>query len=68
MGDTVKGEELFFTRTMAVVLESQGQMEDALVIYKMLADADPGDKTLIEKVARLKAMAGRRRPGKEGVL
>ena len=46
---------------MAAVLERQGHMEDALVIYKMLLDKDPEDEALRDKVERLKALAGRRR-------
>jgi cytochrome c-type biogenesis protein CcmH/NrfG len=60
-----KGEDLFFTRTMAAVLERQGHMEDALVIYKMLLDKDPEDEALRDKVERLKALAGRRRARKD---
>jgi hypothetical protein len=67
MGSLSKGEDLFFTRTMAVILERQGHMEDALFIYKMLSDADPEDKTLTEKVEKLKALAGKRRVQKERI-
>jgi hypothetical protein len=65
MAGSGKGEGLFLTRTMAVVLEGQGQMEDALVIYKMLSDADPDDKALTEKVEKLKALAGKTRMRKD---
>jgi hypothetical protein len=67
MGSSSKGEDLFFTRTMAVVLEKQGHMEDALVIYKILSDADPEDETLIEKVEKLKALARKKRARKDWI-
>jgi hypothetical protein len=67
MGGSSKGEDLFLTRTMAVVLEKQGHMEDALVIYKILSDADPEDETLIEKVEKLKALARKKRARKEWI-
>ncbi|MEE9614408.1 MAG: hypothetical protein V3W31_05565 [Thermodesulfobacteriota bacterium] len=53
-------DDVFFTATMAELLEKQGQMEDALMIYKILSDSDPGNMLLSERVDRLKALAGRR--------
>ena len=67
MAGSEKGEALFFTRTMADVLERQGHMEDALVIYKMLLDKNPQDETLKDKVEKLKALAGRARARKDSV-
>ncbi len=54
-------DDMFFTRTMAELLEEQGHMEDALMIYKILSDSDPSDAALKEKIAGLKDLAGRRR-------
>lgn len=52
---------------MADVLERQGHMEDALVIYKMLLDKNPEDETLKDKVEKLKALAGKTRTRKDSV-
>lgn len=68
MAGSGKGEALFFTRTMADVLERQGHMEDALVIYKMLWDKNPQDETLKDKVEKLKALAGKTRTKKDSVV
>ena len=57
------GDEVFFTVTMAEVLERQGRMEDALVIYRYLAERTPGDDSLRRRIERLKAMALRTRRG-----
>ncbi len=54
------GDDIFFTRTMAEVLEGQGRLEDALVIYKILADTSPHDPELKEKIERLRGLARRR--------
>ncbi len=55
--------DIYFTQTMAEVLEEQGHLEDALMIYKILADTNPWDETLSFKVDMLKskADAGKRR-------
>jgi hypothetical protein len=50
--------DVYFTQTMAEVLEEQGHFEDALIIYKILADTNPWDETLSFKVNRLKGKAG----------
>lgn len=34
MGGVRAGDDIFFTRTMAEVLEKQGYFEDALIIYQ----------------------------------
>ncbi len=54
-------DDIFFTRTMAEVLEGQGRLEDALVIYKILADTSPDDPELKERVERLMGLARSRR-------
>lgn len=59
------GDEIFFTASMAQVLEGQGLLDDALFIYKMLADKSPGDTGLKKKIEELKELArARRRPGR----
>lgn len=67
MGNIKAGDDLFFTATMAEVLEKQGHYEDALMIYKILADSTPWDKSLGYRVERLKGLAerGRRKPRAE---
>jgi hypothetical protein len=60
--------DIYFTQTMAEVLEEQGHFEDALMIYKILADTNPWDETLTFKVNRLMSKADsakRKRTGKK---
>ncbi|MFQ5442821.1 MAG: hypothetical protein ACE5EB_08885 [Thermodesulfobacteriota bacterium] len=59
MGDIKAGDDIFFTRTMAGILEGQGFHEDALMIYKILSDSLPEDRDLKLKIKSLKEMAGR---------
>ena len=66
MAEPVKSDDIFFTETMASVLETQGHMEDALVILKILHDASPGDEALVRKIESLKALAGKRKSGRGG--
>ncbi len=54
-------DDIFFTRTMARLLEDQGQMEDAFTIYKILAAASPEDEALSCKVRDLKVLAKQKR-------
>ncbi len=61
MSSIASGDDLFFTQSMAEVLEKQGYLEDALVIYKMLADTSPLNETLRQKVQSLKDQAVRGR-------
>lgn len=58
------GDDVFMTETMAALLEEQGRLDDALVIYKYLADASPGDERLRRSVERVMALACR--GGKSG--
>ncbi|HBG45448.1 MAG TPA: hypothetical protein DDW94_00500 [Deltaproteobacteria bacterium] len=64
MGNIKAGDDMFFTATMAEVLEGQGHYEDALMIYKILADTSPWDQSLIFRIERLKGLAerGRKKP------
>ena len=55
------GDDIFFTKTMAEVLEKQGFFEDALTIYKILFDTNPGNDLLKDKIADLKSLAERSR-------
>ncbi|GMR04758.1 MAG: hypothetical protein BMS9Abin23_0665 [Thermodesulfobacteriota bacterium] len=59
MGDVKAGDDIFFTRTMAEVLEKQGFYEDALMIYKIIADSRPGDPEMERKIQSLKETACR---------
>ncbi len=61
MGGVRAGDDIFFTRTMAEVLEKQGYFEDALIIYKILADTDREDLTIKGKIEELKRLAERSR-------
>ncbi|VAW36358.1 hypothetical protein MNBD_DELTA02-106 [hydrothermal vent metagenome] len=54
-------DDIFFTRTMARLLEDQGQMEDAFTIYRILAAAEPEDEALSCKVREMKALARNKR-------
>ncbi|VAV82628.1 hypothetical protein MNBD_DELTA01-1665 [hydrothermal vent metagenome] len=54
-------DDIFFTHTMARLLEDQGQMEDAFTIYKILAAAAPEDEALSCKVRELKVLAMQKR-------
>jgi hypothetical protein len=60
MGTVKAGDDIFFTWTMAEILEKQGHMEDALAIYKILSDTDPTNLDLAVKVEGLKRLAARR--------
>lgn len=61
MGGVKATDDIFFTRTMADILEKQGHHEDALTIYKILLDSHPGDSLIEDKVKTLKALAERGR-------
>lgn len=57
MANIKAGDDIFFTLTMAEVLEKQGLFEDALMVYKILADTTPGDPALRSKIETLKGLA-----------
>jgi hypothetical protein len=54
------GDDIFFTQSMAEVLEKQGLFEDALMIYKIIADTSPWDETIEHKIKMLKDLAEKR--------
>ncbi len=56
-------DDMFFTATMAEVLEAQGRLDDALTVYKILLVASPGDAGLEQSVARLLHRAAKRAGG-----
>lgn len=58
-------DDIFFTYTMARLLEEQGQMEDAYTIYKILAAASPQDETYSAKVRDMKVLAMRKRTARK---
>lgn len=62
MGNVKAGDDIFFTRSMAEVLEKQGHLEDALMVYKILSDSSPWDESLKAKVESLMKTASRARP------
>ncbi len=55
------GDDIFFTRTMAELLERQGHMEDAIIIYRILADSNPDDRELTERMRRLEEKGRKKR-------
>ncbi len=57
-------DDMFFTVTMAEILEAQGCLEDALSVYMILASSSPEDKTLASNVERLKGLGTRTRKKK----
>ncbi len=61
MGKVKAEDDIFFTLSMAEVFEEQGYLEDALMIYKILADTSPGDTALDLKIKKLKSVAERSR-------
>ncbi|MFQ5428118.1 MAG: hypothetical protein ACE5EZ_03965 [Thermodesulfobacteriota bacterium] len=61
------GDDIFFTRTMAGILEEQGFLEDALMIYNILALTSPSDEEIGLKIKTLKDLALTRRR-KKGFL
>ncbi|CAG1065274.1 hypothetical protein BAC1_00853 [uncultured bacterium] len=70
MGNIKACDDMFFTITMAEVLEEQGHYEDALMIYKILVDTNPWDQSLGMRIDKLKSLAekGRRRPQKQDTV
>jgi hypothetical protein len=54
-------DDMFFTVTMAELLESQGHKEDALTIYLILVKDKPWDKRIVGNIERLKALMGQGR-------
>ncbi len=54
-------DDIFFTRTMAEVLERQGHIEDALTIYRILAGSSPQDRELSESIRRLEEKGRKKR-------
>ena len=70
MGNIKAGDDMFFTITMAEVLEDQCHYEDALMIYKILIDTTPWDQSLNLRIDKLKSLAerGKRRPQKQDTV
>ena len=70
MGNIKAGDDIFFTITMAEVLEDQGHYEDALMIYKILVDTSPWDQSLSQRIDKLKSLAekGKRKPQKQETM
>lgn len=58
-------DDIFFTHTMARLLEEQGQMEDAFTIYKILSASSPEDETFSTKVNDMKLLAKHKRGAKK---
>jgi hypothetical protein len=50
-------QDPFFTRTMAELMENQGHLEDALIIYKILAKRSPDNDAVRAGVVRLEERA-----------
>jgi hypothetical protein len=52
-------DDIYFTLSMAEVLEKQGYYEDALTIYKILSDTSPEDPELKQRLDNIKALGTR---------
>jgi hypothetical protein len=50
-------DDIFFTKTMAEVLEAQGRLGDAMAIYRILLAASPADAAIADKIKGLEAVA-----------
>jgi len=50
-------QDPFFTRTMAELMENQGHLEDALIIYKILVKRFPDNDAVMAGVVRLEERA-----------
>ena len=50
-------DDIFFTKTMAEVLESQGRLGDAMAIYRILLAASPADSEVADKIKALEEVA-----------
>lgn len=50
-------DDIFFTETMARILEDQGYLDDALMIYTILSTSNPKKESLNENIQRLKTYA-----------
>jgi len=61
------GDDMFFTRTMAEVLEEQGFLEDALMIYNILVVTSPEDEEIAGKIKSLKDFAAAKK-GRKGIF
>ena len=70
MGNIKAGDDMFFTISMAEVLEEQGHYEDALMKSKILVDTPPWDQSLNLRIDKLKTLAerGKRRPQKQDTV
>jgi len=62
------GDDMFFTRAMAEVLEDQGFLEDALMIYNLLALSNPEDEEIQGRIKALKDFAATGRRGRKAVF
>ncbi len=58
-------DDMYFTESMAQVLMGQGHYEDALTIYKILADTSPENEAFRVKIVSLKTLAERGRAKRE---
>ncbi len=59
MSSVRANDDIYFTVSMAEVLERQGYFEDALMIYKILSDTSPGDQSLKQSIERIKGLASK---------
>jgi len=67
MSEIKAGDDMYFTRTMAEVLEGQGFLEDALMIYNILAVTNPSDEEIARKITSLKDVAAAKK-GRKGIF
>lgn len=63
MGSIKSSDDIFFTKSMAEILEGQGKFEDALMIYNILKNSpDSNESVYYEgKIKELESLAGKKR-------
>ena len=64
MGSVKSSDDVFFTRSMAEILEGQGKLEDALMIYNILKNSND-EANLTDyydgKIKELESLASKKR-------
>ncbi|MBI5234717.1 MAG: hypothetical protein HY886_00495 [Deltaproteobacteria bacterium] len=58
-------DDMYFTESMAQALMGQGHYEDALTIYKILADTSPDNEAFRARIVSLKTLAERGRASRQ---
>lgn len=63
MSNIKSSDDIFFTKSMAEILEGQGKLEDALMIYNILKNSSSNDDIIYYegKIKELELLAGKKR-------